>query len=91
MSSPAGQRFRLLASVLSVLLLLLAGAGGWFYWQLRASRPRLEGTVALPGLGAPVTVARDALGVPLVRGAARADVARALGYLHAQDRFFQMD
>lgn len=91
MSSPAGQRFRLLASVLSVLLLLLAAAGGWFYWQLRASRPRLEGTVALPGLGAPVTVARDALGVPLVRGAARSDVARALGYLHAQDRFFQMD
>ncbi len=36
-------------------------------------------------------VERDALGVPVVRGASRADVARATGFLHAQDRFFQMD
>src|SRR5204863_776587 len=34
---------------------------------------------------------RDALGVPTITGATREDVARALGFLHAQDRFFQMD
>ncbi len=38
-----------------------------------------------------MTVTRDVLGVPVVRGASRLDVARATGYLHAQDRFFQMD
>ncbi|MFM9029360.1 MAG: penicillin acylase family protein, partial [Opitutaceae bacterium] len=38
-----------------------------------------------------MAVERDALGVPTLRGANRADVARALGWLHAQDRFFQMD
>ena len=91
MNSPAGRRFRLLVSIVSVLLLLLAGAAGWFYWEMRASLPRLDGAATLPGLGASVTVARDALGIPLVRGTSRVDVARALGYLHAQDRFFQMD
>jgi penicillin amidase len=45
----------------------------------------------LAGLSAPVTVARDALGVPTVRAENRRDVARAVGWLHAQDRFFQMD
>jgi penicillin amidase len=39
----------------------------------------------------PVTVTRDALGVPTIAGASRQDVARATGFLHAQDRFFQMD
>gem|GEM_PF-4099795 len=91
MSTPAGKRLRLLASALSVLVLLAAVAAGWFYRELRASLPRLDGTAALPGLSANVTVARDALGIPWVRGASRADIARALGYLHAQDRFFQMD
>src|SRR5438552_17728141 len=39
----------------------------------------------------PVTVQRDSLGVPTIRGETRVDVARALGWLHGQDRFFQMD
>jgi penicillin amidase len=88
---PLAHRFRLLASVVSVLIVLGALAAGWLYFQLRASLPQLDGSAALPGLTARVTVDRDALGVPTVRGATRADVARALGFLHAQDRFFQMD
>src|SRR5882757_75692 len=58
---------------------------------MRASLPQLEGSFVVGGLAAPVTVERDALGVPTIRGANRADVSRALGWLHAQDRFFQMD
>jgi penicillin amidase len=42
-------------------------------------------------LSAPVTIARDGLGIPTVRGASREDVARAIGVLHAQERFFEMD
>jgi penicillin amidase len=38
-----------------------------------------------------VRVDRDALGVPTIAGTSREDVARALGFVHAQDRFFQMD
>jgi penicillin amidase len=85
------KRFGLLASVLSVLVLGAAGAGAWFYFQLRASLPQLDGAMTVPGLSAPVTIERDALGVPALRGRTRADVARALGFVHAQDRFFQMD
>jgi penicillin amidase len=89
---PVSARFlRLLASLASALLLVAAIFAVWFYFQLRASRPQLDGAAALRGLGATVTVERDALGIPIVRGGSRADVARALGFLHAQDRFFQMD
>ncbi|MCX6954858.1 MAG: penicillin acylase family protein [Verrucomicrobia bacterium] len=82
---------RLLAAVAGVLLLLGGVAGGWFYSRVRASLPQLDGTSAVAGLAAPVKVERDAQGVPTVRGQSRADVSRALGWLHAQERFFQMD
>jgi penicillin G amidase len=51
----------------------------------------MDGERVAAGLGAPVRIERDALGVPLVRGRSRLDVARATGFLHAQERFFQMD
>ena len=91
MNAETVKRLRLLASVLSLLALGVAGAGMWFYFELRASLPQLDGAAAVPGLTAPATIERDALGVPTVRGRTRADVARALGFVHAQDRFFQMD
>ncbi|MBL9189098.1 MAG: penicillin acylase family protein [Opitutaceae bacterium] len=91
MHPEAAKRLRLLASAVSVLLLAGVVAGGWLYTRIRASRPQLDGAVATAGLSAAVTIERDALGVPTIRGATRADVARALGWLHAQDRFFQMD
>ena len=62
-----------------------------FAQLLCLSLPRLQGSVRAQGLSAPVTVARDAQGVPTLIGRTRADVAWALGYLHAQERFFQMD
>ena len=58
---------------------------------LRGSLPAIDGRVAAPGLTAPVTVERDALGVPTIAGSSRNDVAYATGYVHAQDRYFQMD
>lgn len=58
---------------------------------MTAGLPRLDGTYVVRGLTAPVGVSRDALGVPTVAGSSRIDVARATGWLHAQDRFFQMD
>ena len=82
---------RLLTIVLAalVVLVLLGAAGLW--GTLRASLPDLEGERALAGLSAPATVARDAAGVPTITAATRADAARALGYVHAQERWFQMD
>ncbi len=78
---------RLLLAVL--LLLALAGLAIWML--LRASLAQLDGSRSAPGLGGPVSVARDARGVPLISGNSRADVAYATGFVHAQERFFQMD
>jgi penicillin amidase len=78
-------RVALLVLALAALLVL----AGWL--ALRASLPQLDGSRAIAGLGADVRIERDALGVPVISGASRADVARATGFLHAQDRFFQMD
>lgn len=72
-----------------LVLVLLALLAGWL--ALRASLAQLDGARQVPGLQAEVTVARDAGGVPLISGASRADVAYATGFVHAQERFFQMD
>ncbi|MEO6246666.1 MAG: penicillin acylase family protein, partial [Opitutaceae bacterium] len=91
MHPEAAKRLRLLASVLSLLGLAAVAGAGWYYIRIRASLPQLDGSAMVAGLVGNVTVERDALGVPTVRGENRADVARALGWLHGQDRFFQMD
>jgi penicillin amidase len=85
---------RVLRAALIGLALLLAAAMAAAIWARAALRGRLavlDGEVQLHGLSAPVEIARDALGIPTIRGATRADVARATGFLHAQDRYFQMD
>src|SRR5579859_3371434 len=79
--------FRLVVTL--VLLALLAGAAGWFF--VHGSLARLDGQSTGKGLSAQVTVTRDALGVPAITGQTRADVAFATGFVHGQERFFQMD
>ena len=78
---------RIFLALLALVLLALLGA--WLY--LRASMPQLDGVRQVDGLSAAVTVARDDHGVPLLRGSNRYDLAYATGFVHAQDRFFQMD
>jgi penicillin amidase len=72
---------------------LFIGAAGsfWAHRLLSESLPTVDGELVLAGLAAPVVVERDAVGVPTLRGEGRVDVARALGFVHAQERFFQMD
>jgi penicillin amidase len=50
-----------------------------------------QGTVAVPGLETDVTVYTDIDGIPTIAGETEADVTFVQGYLHARDRFFQMD
>ena len=52
---------------------------------------QLAGEVTLPGLGAAVTVYRDARGIPQIYADTPADLLKAQGYVHAQDRFWEMD
>ena len=71
-------------------LLLALVSGGAYLW-LRGSLPETEGTVVIAGLEASVEVLRDGDGIVTIRAQSEADAARALGYVHAQDRLWQMD
>ncbi|TLZ39845.1 MAG: penicillin acylase family protein [Gammaproteobacteria bacterium] len=73
----------------AAVLLLAALALGWLL--LRASLPRLEGALAASGLTGAVRITRDSRGVPTIEATDRADLAYATGFVHAQDRYFQMD
>jgi penicillin amidase len=77
--------------VLAVLLFIAAVTVVWTYRAIARSVPLLDGEVEVGGLAFPVSIERDGLGVPTIRASDRLDVARALGFLHAQERFFQMD
>jgi len=93
---PGGRRWpRILFRALGVLVvLLLLGAGGALLWlraAARAALPQLDGDVQLTGLSAPVTVRRDAHGVPHIEAATQDDLFVAQGYVTAQDRLWQMD
>ncbi len=76
-----------LLSLLAVLLIALLA----LWWLLAGSRAQLDGTQQLPGLSAPVSISRDALGTVTIDGKNRTDISYALGYVHAQERFFEMD
>lgn len=76
----------LAAGVVVILATLLAA-----YLTIRGSLPDLDGEIGIAALSAPVTIERDVYGVPTIRGRSRVDVARATGFVHGQERFFQMD
>ena len=77
----------IVAAVVVVVLLPLAIVHG----VLRDSLPPLDGAVPSVGLTAPVKIERDHLGVVTIEAANRVDLAYATGFVHGQDRYFQMD
>lgn len=77
-----------LFATLIVMALLVALAG---YIWLRQSLPQLDGSLALSGLKAPVEVVRDSNGVPHIYAASVEDAYFTLGFVHAQDRLWQME
>ena len=78
---------------LLVIVVLIAALGGvaWFYSIARAALPQLDGSIALPGLSARVSVSRDEHGVPTITATSLEDLFFAQGYVTAQDRLWQMD
>lgn len=69
-------------------LAFIAGAVWFADWR---ALPKVAGAVTAQGLGAPVTIARDAHGIPVITAASEDDAYFALGYVHAQDRLFEME
>lgn len=77
--------------IVLIMIVFLVMAGLWGVMTLRASLPVLDGTAPISGLTAAVSIASDEHGVPTIVAETRADAFRALGYVIARDRLFQMD
>lgn len=79
--------FSLVAGVVVIALI----AVGFLTYTVQRSFPQLGGEVAVAGLDDEVTVQRDALGIPTITADSATDLFYAQGYVHAQDRFWEMD
>jgi penicillin amidase len=76
-------------SVLAVVTVLLAG--GVLAVQMLRSLPQLDGQLQLPGLSEPVIIGRDASDVTHIQAASPLDAWRAMGFVHAQERGWQLE
>jgi penicillin G amidase len=82
---------------LLVIVLLLGGGGGYYFKSYLPntvapqSFPQIDGEIKLDGLNGPVDVYRDKMGIPHIYASTPHDLFFAQGYVHAQDRFWQMD
>lgn len=81
-----------------LILTLTAAAGGLYYFKshlpntvAKESFPQVDGQIHLTGLDSNVDVYRDGMGIPHIYASTNHDLFFAQGYIHAQDRFWQMD
>ncbi|MEO7105307.1 MAG: penicillin acylase family protein [Rhodoferax sp.] len=79
---------KIVAATLTTAILAVAGAAAW---HIHTKQPQRSGSVALKQLQGNVSVAYDERGVPHIKADNEMDMYRALGYVHAQDRLFQME
>ena len=81
-----------------LIFILLAGLGGTFYFKsylpntvAPKSFPQIDGEIQLAELDGPVDIYRDQMGIPHIYATTQHDLFLAQGYVHAQERFWQMD
>lgn len=83
--------------ILLGILIVLAGAAFLlflaylYWWQIARAQPQRSGEIRTLEFDAPVEVLRDKHGIPHIYAQSRADLFRAQGFVHAQDRFWQME
>ncbi len=90
-SSRGARAIKFIAALVGILLLLLIMAAAALYFTIRASVADLDGERILAGLSSAVKVNRDANGTAVIQAQSMNDAMRALGFVHAQERFFEMD
>jgi penicillin G amidase len=82
---------------IAVLAIIAAGGGGFYFKSYLPntvapkSFPQIDGTIQLEGLDSPVNIYRDNMGIPHIYASTSHDLFFAQGYVHAQERFWQMD
>ena len=81
-----------------IIIILVGGGGGIFYFKsylpntiAPKSFPQTDGQIQLDGLNGPVDVYRDHIGIAHIYASTSHDLFYAEGYVHAQERFWQMD
>jgi penicillin amidase len=82
---------RVIGVIILVIAVLVSAVGGYLYWFTRQAIPKSSGTVRLEGLGQPVEIVRDQYGVAHIYASTSEDLFFAQGYVHAQERFWQME
>ncbi len=82
---------KILRILLVVVLLLVIGLGAVFLYLRSSLMPQYQGEVTIPGLEQEVEVYYTEYGIPHIYATSVEDAYQALGYVHAQDRLFQMD
>ncbi|MEZ4728188.1 MAG: penicillin acylase family protein [Caldilineaceae bacterium] len=82
-------------TLLVAFLVIILPIGAFFFylywWSIQRSNPQHQGKITLACCEAPVEVLRDKHGVPHLYAQTRADLFRAQGFVHAQDRLWQME
>jgi penicillin amidase len=85
-------RLKRVLAVTLVVVLVVVGAGvGALAWFTGRALPQTSGTLAVPGLERPVTVVRDIAGIAHIRAETVHDLFMAQGFVHAQERMWQME
>ncbi len=81
----------ILKSIAILLVFVIATGSAWLYSRINSALPQLDGKATLFGLEETTVVERDENGIATIKANNRNDAAMALGFVHAQERFFQMD
>jgi penicillin amidase len=83
--------FTVFLSIAAVFTVVVLVGGGLGVWTVQRSFPQLSGELTVPGLDGEVTVHRDDAGIPMIEADNAHDLFQAQGFVHAQDRFWEMD
>jgi penicillin amidase len=83
------RRFPVILVIIVIILIVALGVVGFI--SVRRSFPNTEGVIQIPGLYAPIEVYRDSFGIPHIYASSEHDLFMAQGFVHAQDRFWQME
>ena len=87
-----GRKILRIALITLLVVVSLAGATAVGIWiTVRRSLPMIDGEIILSGPKETIRILRDGHGVPTIQADGRDDLAFGLGFVHGQDRFFQMD
>ncbi len=83
--------YKIILGIIGAAVILLAFVTLFAYLNLKSSLPEYDGAEKVGGIDVKVSVFRDSAGVAYIRAESKEDAAFALGYVHAQERLFQMD